>query len=135
VPPQLYLDAGLAPQRSRAADARAASLVPDTSFGTESCPTSPERPGVADSHEQAFRAQKPRGDLAPGLRADTVDQAITLGGELSCGNGDISDLELDAGLGTGIWAGHWVVPKQAFAASERDQSPKCSVPSSLWVNT
>ena len=54
--------------------------------------------GEADSHEQAFRAQQPSSDLAPGLRADPVDQATTHGGELSCRSGDVSDLELDAGL-------------------------------------
>src|SRR5580704_3884982 len=52
----------------------------------------------ANSHEQAFRTQEPSGDLAPRLRAGSVNQVVVLGGQLIGRSGNVGHLELDTGL-------------------------------------
>lgn len=72
--------------------------------------------GVADSRKQGFRAQQPRGDLAP-LSRDTMGEVMALGGELSRGSGTSVTSNSILASGMGVSAGHSVVPKQACAAS------------------
>jgi hypothetical protein len=64
-----------------------------------------------------------------------MQQTIALGLQLVRGGRDVGNLELDAGLGNGDLAGPVRVPKQAIAASDNGQSPKCFVPGSSWVYT
>jgi hypothetical protein len=87
--------------------------------------------GCSRQHKQALRPEEPSGHLAPRLRAGVLDQSISLGSEFGSCSGDVRDLKLNACLGTGTSAGHSEAPKQAFAASERGQRPKCFVPASL----
>ena len=94
-----------------------------------------ERRGVAHGDEQSLRARQPSGDLAPGLRAGIVDQPIALRTEFGGRRGTSATSNSMLAWGAGISAGHSLVPKQAFAASESGHRPKCLVPSSLWVNT
>ena len=74
---------------------------------------------MVNGHEQALRAQQPRGDLSPRLRAGTVDEATAPSGEGRCCGRHVSDLELNAGLGARVSAGHSVnARKQADTLSE-----------------
>ena len=90
--------------------------------------------GCSRRRRASLRAQKPGGDLRPRLRAGIVDQPIALGhgSEAAAATSETSNSMLACGIGMSV--GRSAMPKQAFAASDSGQRPKCLVPSSLWVN-
>jgi hypothetical protein len=87
---------------------------------------------VGDADDRALAGLQPSNGLSPRLGARIVEQGEALVLQLIGSDLEgvaVSNLELDARLGTGRSSGHWDVPKQARTAWVSGQTPKDLHPS------